>query len=88
MGVFVQHLPFIAWKNNRWIVAGGAKVVPGATDTGLDLALTTQALNGVASINAALSIADFNLFRLQAIQAFDSIDGKMRELLSVVSPAC
>ena len=68
--------------------AVGTTVTAGATDGGLNFPAPTQALNGAASTNAALSIADFNIFRLQAIQAFDALDVKLREVLSVAAPTC
>ena len=68
--------------------AAGTTVTAGAADNGLTFPAPTQALNGAASTNAALSIADFNIFRLHAIQAFDALDVKLREVLSVAAPTC
>ena len=67
---------------------GGTPVTLGAGDAGLDLSIPTTAIDGATSMSAALSVADFNLFRLQAIQAIDALDNKMRQVLSVPAPTC
>ena len=68
--------------------SGAGTLTAGAGDGGLDLSIPVMPLGNTATSNTALSIADFNLFRLQSIQAIDALDNKIREMLSVTAPTC
>jgi len=71
----------------------GTITVPTANLNGLSFAGTdcTQTPNAavVATIaNSAVSIADFNIFRLRMVDAINALDQKLRDALATTQPTC
>ena len=54
--------------------------VPACTAIGADNTQTSDAV--------ALSIKDFNLFRLRVVDAIDTLDTKIRDILAITSLTC
>ena len=67
-------------------VARAVSLVAGATD-GLSFPTSSQVI-GTSPALTALSITDFNLFRMNVIQAIDILDQKIRDILAVTEPTC
>jgi len=69
------------------ITAGGAAVTAGLIADGLLLTGTSNAL-GTTTDTAALSISDFNNFRLNMIDALNILDQSVRDIVSPTPPSC
>jgi len=54
---------------------------------GLDVTRSSKQI-GDTTDSAAVSIPDFNIFRLQVIDAINLLDMKIREMLAVQAPTC
>ena len=63
-------------------------LIPGVTDGLAFPTRTTTSIMGTLPSNTALSIADFNIFRGNVIQAVDILDQKIRDILAVAQPTC
>ena len=76
----------------------GGQAISSAGNPGLDglaFPLAQVALPGFGTTalgdtnaNVALSIMDFNLFRISVIGGFDILDQKIRDILAVQEPTC
>ena len=62
-------------------------LISGVTD-GLSFPTSTTTSLGTLASNTALSIADFNIFRGNVIQAVDILDQKIRDILAITPPSC
>ena len=72
----------------------GGKAISSTGNPSLDgLAFPLAQLFGTTAIgdlnaNVALSIIDFNLFRINVINGFNILDQKIRDILAVQEPTC
>ena len=67
--------------------AGAITVIAGVTD-GLAFPTAATVPLGVTNADTALSLVDFNNFRINVLQAIDILDAKMREMLAVQAANC
>ena len=67
--------------------AGPITVIASVTD-GLAFPTGVAVPLGTTNADAALSLVDFNNFRINVIQTIDILDAKMREILAVQAANC
>jgi len=70
------------------ITAGGVTMTDGYVPNGLNTAGQSPSALGTDMNTAALSITDFNFFRIQMINALRVLDQSIRDILSVQAPMC
>ena len=70
------------------IGSGGSISLDGIHDNGLTYVTGKTVSSGDTTTSAALSIADFNIFRESVINAVDILDQKIRDILDVTKPTC
>ena len=70
------------------IGSGGSISLNGLTDNGLWYPTGTTVSSGDTTNSAALSIADFNIFRESVINTVNILDQKIRDILDVTKPTC
>ena len=70
------------------ITDGGAALTPGSIPEGLTTIASVPSALGTTMDNAALSISDFNFFRIQMIKALRVLDKSVRDILNTQAPTC